>query len=194
MFLTGPKFRNLPASKLASDFRPFDPDILSCSGLFYNLSYTHVVHIYQHLYLIFSTFYRTLFTPEAYSATSSSVSFSAFFSFPRQKTHHSTQKDPQQADPFSRGKSRGVVGDRHPVPPAYHPAAQKRRIDFLRHDLSPVHFDLQMTVVRDRCDQIAVLLHLSILPLIWFPFVAFRSGVNVDRYREASSSTVVSLT
>ena len=56
MFLAGPKFRNLPASKLASDFRPFDPDILSCSGLFYNLSYTHVVHIYQHLYLIFPHF------------------------------------------------------------------------------------------------------------------------------------------
>ena len=48
MFLAGPKFRNLPASKLASDFRSFVPDILSCSGLLYNLSYTHVVHIYHH--------------------------------------------------------------------------------------------------------------------------------------------------
>ena len=27
MFLAGPKFRNLPASKLASDFRPFAPGI-----------------------------------------------------------------------------------------------------------------------------------------------------------------------
>jgi len=27
MFLAGPKFKNPPASKLASDFRPFDPDI-----------------------------------------------------------------------------------------------------------------------------------------------------------------------
>ena len=27
-FLAGPKFRNLPASKLASDFRPFDPGII----------------------------------------------------------------------------------------------------------------------------------------------------------------------
>ena len=94
MFLTGPKFRNLPASKLASDFRPFDPDILSCSGLFYNLSYTHVVHIYQHLYLIFSTFYRTLFTPEAYSATSSSVSFSAFFISPSENTSLPTKRPP----------------------------------------------------------------------------------------------------
>ena len=25
MFLAGPKFKNPPASKLASDFRPFDP-------------------------------------------------------------------------------------------------------------------------------------------------------------------------
>ena len=93
-FLAGLKFRNLPASKLASDFRPFDPDILSCSGLFYNLSYTHVVHIYQHLYLIFSTFYRTLFTPEAYSATSSSVSFSAFFISPSENTSLPTKRPP----------------------------------------------------------------------------------------------------
>ena len=28
MCLAGPKFRNLPASKLASDFRPFDPGII----------------------------------------------------------------------------------------------------------------------------------------------------------------------
>lgn len=96
MFLAGPKFRNLPASKLASDFRPFDPDILSCSGLFYNLSYTHVVHIYQHLYLIFSTFYRTLFTPEAYSATSSSVSFSAFLHFPVRKHITPHKKTPSR--------------------------------------------------------------------------------------------------
>ena len=96
MFLAGPKFRNLPASKLASDFKPFDPDILSCSGLFYNLSYTHVVHIYQHLYLIFSTFYRTLFTPEAYSATSSSVSFSAFLRFPVRKHITPHKKTPSR--------------------------------------------------------------------------------------------------
>ena len=96
MFLAGPKFRNLPASKLASDFRPFDPDILSCSGLFYNLSYTHVVHIYQHLYLIFSTFYRTLFTPEAYSATSSSVSFSAFLHSPSENTSPPHKKTPSR--------------------------------------------------------------------------------------------------
>ena len=28
MFLAGPKFKNPPASKLASDFRPFDPGII----------------------------------------------------------------------------------------------------------------------------------------------------------------------
>ena len=55
-FLAGPKFRNLPASKLASDFRPFDPDILSCSGLLYNLSCTHIVHIYQSSNWIFPHF------------------------------------------------------------------------------------------------------------------------------------------
>ena len=87
--------------------------------------------------------------------------FLCFSAFPRQKTHHSPQKHPQQADPFSRRKSRGVVGDRHPVFPTYQSTAQKRRVNFLCHDLSPVHFDLQMTVVRDRCDQIAVLLHLD---------------------------------
>ena len=107
----------------------------------------HILQNFIHTGSIFCNFFICLFL--------------CFSAFPRQKTHHSPQKDAQQADPLSRGKSRGVVCDHHPVPPAYHPAAQKRRIDFLRHDLSPVHFDLQMTVVRDRCDQIAVLLHLD---------------------------------
>ena len=38
MFLAGPKFKNPPASKLASDLWPFDPGIIiiSYSQLFYN--------------------------------------------------------------------------------------------------------------------------------------------------------------
>ena len=40
MFLAGPKFRNLPASKLASDFRPFDPGIILIRILYtYNVSF-----------------------------------------------------------------------------------------------------------------------------------------------------------
>ena len=33
MFVAGPKFKNPPASKLASDFRPFDPGIKLCDYL-----------------------------------------------------------------------------------------------------------------------------------------------------------------
>ena len=40
MFLAGPKFRNLLASKLASDFRPFDPGIIIIQV--YNIN--HLLH------------------------------------------------------------------------------------------------------------------------------------------------------
>jgi hypothetical protein len=35
--LAGPKFKNPPASKLASDFRPFDPGIISLKQRMDNL-------------------------------------------------------------------------------------------------------------------------------------------------------------